>query len=87
MSSHNPQPPTDKASDKSSDKPQTPAPRHPPTEHEAAVQPSGPRGDNPSTAGPGHTAVRSNTPENNLGHLNPSAPEDANITPGSAGDK
>jgi len=83
MSSHNPQ----SSTDKTTDQPKTPAPRHPPTEHEAAVQPSGPRGDNPSTAGPGHTAVRSNTPENNLGHLNPSAPEDANITPGTAGKK
>lgn len=46
-------------------------------------QPSGPRGDNPSTAGPGPTGVRSNTPENALGHLNPSAPEDGNTTPGS----
>lgn len=57
------------------------------TLEEAAVTPSGPAGDNPSTAGPGPTAVRSNTPENNLGHINPSAPEDANITPGSAGKK
>jgi hypothetical protein len=55
-----------------------------PTPEEAAVTPSGPKGDNPSTAGQGNTAVRSNTPENNLGHINPSAPEDANITPGSA---
>jgi hypothetical protein len=52
-----------------------------------AVTPSGPRGDNPATAGPGNTAVSSNTPENNLGHLNPSAPEDANTTPGSVGKK
>jgi hypothetical protein len=49
----------------------------------AAVTPSGPRGDNPSTAGPGNTDVNSGTPENNLGRLNPSAPEDANTTPGS----
>jgi hypothetical protein len=52
-----------------------------------AVEPSGPRGDNPSTAGPGQTKIRSNTPENNLGHLNPSAPEDVIITPGTAGTK
>jgi hypothetical protein len=52
-----------------------------------AVEPSGPRGDNPSTAGPGHTGVQSKTPENRAGHLNPSAPEDANVTPGSAGEK
>ena len=50
------------------------------SEKQAAVTPSGPRGDNPATAGPG-------TPENNLGHLNPSAPEDANTTPGSTGKK
>jgi hypothetical protein len=58
-----------------------------PTPTQAAVQPSGPRGDNPSTAGPGNTGVRSNTPENNQGHINPSAPEDINITPGTAGKK
>lgn len=58
-----------------------------PTEKEAAVTPSGPAGDNPSTAGPGPTEVKSNTPENNRGHINPSAPEDANITPGTAGKK
>jgi hypothetical protein len=58
-----------------------------PTPEQAVVTPSGSAGDNPSTSGAGHTAVRSNTPENNLGHINPSAPEDANITPGSAGKK
>jgi hypothetical protein len=52
-----------------------------------AVEPSGPRGDNPSTAGPGPTNVKSKTPENRLGHINPSAPEDANVTPGTAGEK
>jgi hypothetical protein len=57
------------------------------SQHHPAVEPSGPRGDNPSTAGPGHTGVQSNTPENRTGHLNPSAPEDANVTPGSAGEK
>jgi hypothetical protein len=68
-------------------KPQQSASQTSPTEEQAAVEPSGPKGDNPSTAGPGPTAVRSNTPENRLGHINPSAPEDANITPGSAGEK
>jgi hypothetical protein len=53
----------------------------------AAATPSGPLGDNPGTAGPGNTAVASNTPENNRGHLNPSAPEDANTTPGTTGKK
>jgi hypothetical protein len=57
------------------------------SEKHAAVTPSGPRGDNPATAGPGNTAVNSNTPENNKGHLNPSAPEDANTTPGTTGSK
>ena len=52
-----------------------------------AVQPSGPKGDNPSTAGPGPSKVKSNTPENSLGRINPSAPEDANVTPGSIGKK
>lgn len=52
-----------------------------------AVEPSGPKGDDPSTAGPGPTNVKSNTPENNQGHINPSAPEDANTTPGSTGKK
>ena len=55
----------------------------PPTPDQAGAEPSGYRGENPSTAGPGNTAVRSNTPENDAGHLNPSAPENANITPGS----
>jgi hypothetical protein len=52
-----------------------------------AVQPSGPKGDNPATAGPGPTKVDSNTPENRLGHIDPSAPEDANTTPGTTGEK
>jgi hypothetical protein len=60
---------------------------HPMTDNEAAVQPSGPKGDNPGTAGPGPTGVRSETPENAKGHLNPSAPEDANTTPGTTGEK
>lgn len=59
----------------------------PPTPNQAGVQPSGPHGGNPSTAGPGNTAVRSNTPENSAGHLNPSSPEDSNITPGSVSEK
>jgi hypothetical protein len=60
---------------------------HSAKESEAAVQPSGPKGDNPGTAGPGPTGVRSETPENAKGHLNPSAPEDSNTTPGSTGEK
>lgn len=54
---------------------------------ERATEPSGPKGDDPSTAGPGPTKIQSNTPENRLGHINPSAPEEANITPGTAGEK
>ena len=54
-----------------------------PSEQKAGVEPSGAKGDNPSTAGPGQTAVHSTTPENALGRLNPSAPEDANVSPGS----
>ena len=49
------------------------------------AEPSGYKADNPSTAGHGPTAIHSNTPENREGTLNPSAPADAGITPGSAG--
>jgi hypothetical protein len=59
---------------------------HPP-QHTVAATPSGPKGDNPATAGPGKTDVDSKTPENASGHINPSAPEDANTTPGSVGQK
>ncbi len=51
-----------------------------------AIEPSGPRGDNPATSPTGPTAVRSNTPENAAGHIKPS-PEDANATPGTTPDK
>lgn len=50
------------------------------------IEPSGPRGDNPATAGPGPTVVRSGTPENAAGHINPS-PEDVNSTPGTSPQK
>ncbi len=56
------------------------------SERNPAVQPSGYRGDNPATAGPGKIEVHSTTPENRAGHLNPS-PEDANATPGTVGEK
>jgi len=46
------------------------------------AEPSGPRGDNPATAGPGSTGVRSSTPENSAGKINPSAPGDTGTTPG-----
>ena len=58
-----------------------------PGNHAKAAEPSGPRGDDPSTAGPGATGVVSSTPENEKGHLNPSAPEDSNTTPQSTIDK
>jgi hypothetical protein len=61
--------------------------QHPAANSHYAVQPSGPMGDNPATAGPGPTKVHSNTPENRLGHINPSSPEDANTTPGTTNEK
>jgi hypothetical protein len=61
--------------------------QHPTTNSRHAVEPSGPKGDNPATAGPGPTKVQTDTPENRLGHINPSAPEDANTTPGTANEK
>jgi hypothetical protein len=67
--------------------PQAPAYQPPPSTSSHAVEPSGPKGDNPATAGPGPTKVRSNTPENRQGHINPSAPEDSNTTPGTVGEK
>ncbi len=50
-------------------------------ERAAKVQPSGPKGDNPGTAGPGPTGIRSATPENAAGRINPSAPGDTGTTP------
>ena len=68
-------------------KAQSPTQTSPPNPTKTAEEPSGYYGGNPSTAGPGQTAVRSDTPENALGHLNPSAPGDSNVTPGSTDDK
>jgi len=59
----------------------------PKSDEKHAAEPSGPKGDNPATAGPGKTDVQSPTPENRLGHLNPSAPEDSNTTPGTTSEK
>ncbi len=59
----------------------------PPSPDQQGAEPSGYRGEVPSTAGPGKTGVSSNTPENSGGHLNPSAPEDSNTTPGSGAEK
>ena len=47
---------------------------------DARAQPSGPRGDNPATAGHGETKVVSNTSENREGQLNPSAPGETGTT-------
>lgn len=47
---------------------------------DAKAQPSGPRGDNPATAGPGETHVNSGTPENAAGRVNPSAPGETGTT-------
>ena len=58
-----------------------------PAHQHVGATPSGPKGDNPGTAGQGKTDVNSNTPENGAGHLNPSSPEDANVTPGSMPEK
>ena len=66
--------------------PQSAADRSP-QERSAKMEPSGYKGENPATAGPGKTEVDSTTPENRLGHLNPSAPEDSNTTPGSTIEK
>ncbi len=58
-----------------------------PAPHQVGATPSGANGQIPATAGPGKTDVKSNTPENGSGHLNPSSPEDSNITPGSGVEK
>ena len=64
------------------DKQQSQSTYNPPHPSSHAVEPSGPKGDNPATAGPGPYKVQSATPENRLGRINPSAPEDSNTTPG-----
>jgi hypothetical protein len=64
----------------------TPVDPHSSQTQKHGIQPSGPRGDNPATAGPGPTAVRSLTPENARGRLNPST-EDVNTTPRTAPEK
>ncbi len=49
----------------------------------AKAQPSGYRGENPATAGPGETHVQSATPDNAQKQLDPSAPGQTGTTPGS----
>lgn len=50
---------------------------------DAKAQPSGYRGNNPSTAGSGETHVESSTPDNAQKQLDPSAPAETGTTPGS----
>jgi hypothetical protein len=69
------------------EKPEQAHPANQPTPNEAGATASGPRGDNPATGGPGKHDVQSNTPENATGRINPSSPEDANVTPGSVEEK
>ncbi len=49
---------------------------------DSKAEPSGPRGDNPATAGRGETHVNSNTPENADDRINPSAPGETGTTSG-----
>ncbi len=60
------------------------------SKEKSKAQPSGYRGDNPATAGPGDTKVKSDTPENRKGQLDPSAPnnstnESGNVKPDTSG--
>jgi hypothetical protein len=48
----------------------------------ARVQPSGPKGDNPATAGKGETKVTSDVAEKAEERLNPSSPGNTGTTPG-----
>ena len=52
---------------------------------DAKAQPSGYKGDNPSTGGGGETKVTSDTAEKAEQKLNPSAPGETGTTPGSNG--
>ena len=49
---------------------------------DAKAQPSGPKGDNPATAGQGEVKVKSGAVDNGEGKLNPSAPGETGTTPG-----
>ncbi len=53
----------------------------PETKPDAKAEPSGYRGNNPSTAGSGDTHVNSATPDNAQKQLNPSAPGNTGTTP------
>ncbi len=50
---------------------------------DAKAHPSGPKGDNPATAGKGETKVSSGAAEQGDGRLNPSSPGNTGTTPGS----
>lgn len=54
----------------------------PDTKGDSKAEPSGYRGNNPSTAGSGDTGVHSATPDNAIQQLNPSSPGDTGTTPG-----
>ena len=49
---------------------------------DAKAQPSGPKGDNPATAGQGNTKVNDGSAEQAEGSLNPAAPGNTGTTPG-----
>lgn len=54
-------------------------------ESDAKAQGSGPLGENPATSGSSETKVKSGTPENAEGQVNPSAPGETGTTPGTHG--
>jgi len=49
---------------------------------DAKAQPSGPKGENPATAGHGDTRVNSGPAEQAEGQLNPASPGNTGTTPG-----
>jgi hypothetical protein len=53
----------------------------PETKPESKAEPSGYRGNNPSTAGPGQTHVDANVPDKAVQQLNPAAPGNTGTTP------
>lgn len=57
----------------------------PHTDPASKAEPSGYRGNNPSTSGSGQTGVSSGVPERKQGQLNPSSPGETGTTPGSNG--
>jgi len=52
---------------------------------DAKAEPSGPKGDNPGTAGSGEIAVKQPAAQDERGRLNPSAPGETGTTPGTNG--